>query len=228
MKTTRRALLAICAALVIGCAGSPSRTAEVPAVPGALPPGPAQAAAATGYDHPAWQQLIAAARNEGKLIMRGAPNPEAREDIPRAFKERFGVEIEWDSARASDLYSRLESERVSGLYSMDVVISGNDLALMLQKGWLEPLRPLLVVPEVSDPSAWRNNRLPFVDPEQQFMFQLERAVYGSWAINPQAVDESELRTLDDVLNPKWKGKLSVDDPTVAGLGELNAVYLYLE
>lgn len=214
MRNIRRVVLAVAITLIAACA---------PATPtGAPPPAPG-----AGYDHPAWRELISAARQEGRVAVRGAPNPEAREAIPKAFKERFGIEVEWDSSRASDLYSRLEAERLAGLYTMDVVISGNDLADLLQRDWLEPLKPLLVAPEATDLAAWQNDRLPFVDPTEQYLFQLERAVYGSWVINPQLVDETELRTLEDVFNPKWRGKISVDDPTVSGFGQVNAIYLYV-
>jgi len=224
------ALLLLGTACAPASSGAPPASAPAQAAPPS-PPTPGQATTTTGalsYDAPAWQALVEAARKEGKLVMRGAPNPEARERIPRAFKERFDIDVEWDSARASDLYSRLEAERAAGLYSMDVVISGGDLATFVRNGWAEPLRPLLVAPEVLDPAAWRGSRLPFLDPKQQYLLQLEQAVYGAWVINPQVVGESELHALDDLLSPRWKGKISVDDPTVSGFGELSAVYVYLE
>jgi iron(III) transport system substrate-binding protein len=52
-------------------------------------------------------------------------------------------------------------------------------------------------------------------------------VYGSWIINPQEVRESELRRLDDLLDPRWRGRISTDDPAGAGLGLAAATYLYL-
>jgi iron(III) transport system substrate-binding protein len=222
--------------LAAACATAQSPTSAPAAAPlGSSPsaaPGGAAAQpvpGATNYDHPVWKQLIEAARREGKLVVAANPNPEIRERIPRYFKDRFGVEIEFVIGRSHELLTRLQSERASGLYTIDVVVSGGDSgSQMYSDGWLQPMRPLLVVPEVADPSLWRGNRLPFIDPEQQYSIQLEQSVTGIWVINPQLVNESEVRTLDDVVNPKWRGKISMEDPLVTGLGPNNAIYIYLE
>src|SRR5918912_1020292 len=68
----------------------------------------------------------AAARQEGKLVLASSPNPDTRVQLPQAFKERFGVEIEYLGGRSSDLQTRLGSERASGVYSVDVIIGGGD------------------------------------------------------------------------------------------------------
>lgn len=177
---------------------------------------------------PIWAEMAEAARREGKLVLAGNPSPEVRERIPEAFRERFGVEIEYLVARGSELQARLESERAAGLYTIDVMISGTPSEYrMHQQGLLAPIRPLLVAPDALELSVWRNNRLPFVDPDQQYMFQLQSGVGGAVYINPQAVNESEIRSWDDLLDPKWRGKISHEDPTVTGQGQGNGVYVYL-
>jgi len=229
-----RLLLAACVVLLVACSGAApstpapgqSRERSAAAQP-AAPQGEAQPAR-NNYDAPAWQALIAAARQEGKLVLASSPTPETRRKLPAAFKERFGIEVEYLGGRSSDLQTRLRGERSSGVYTVDVIVGGADTsASMYREGWFAPIRPLLVVPEVQDPTVFRNNRLPFLDPDEQTMFELETSVSGAWVVNPELVSESELRTLDDLLNPKWKGKISVEDPTVPGQGQNAAVYVYL-
>lgn len=177
---------------------------------------------------PIWNELAEAARKEGKLVLAGNPSSETRQQLPEAFKRRFGVEIEYIAGRGSDLENRLLAERAAGVYGVDVVISGtNSFVRMIEHGWLEPIRSLLVVPEVTDPSAWRGGKLPYTDPEKRLILQLASGVTGAWTINPQVVNESELGTFDDLLNPKWRGKISMEDPTVTGQGAGNAAYIYL-
>src|SRR5712692_9078754 len=43
-----------------------------------------------------WDDLVAAARQEGMVVLGGAPPiPETRQELPEAFRRRFGVEVEY-------------------------------------------------------------------------------------------------------------------------------------
>jgi iron(III) transport system substrate-binding protein len=226
-------LVALALAAIVACGPAPAaapKAAPAPAQPAAQPASrPAEPSAGkVNYDHPAWKELIEAARREGKLILASGPSPETRLKLPAAFKERFGIEVEYLGGRSSELQTRLRGERSSGVYTVDVIIGGGDTSVaMHQDGWFAPIKPLLVVPEVRDPSVFRGNRLPFLDPEEQSMFELEASVTGAWIVNPQVVRDGELTKLDEVLDPKWRGKISVEDPTVPGQGMNDAVYLYM-
>src|SRR5689334_19093262 len=214
--------------LVVACGGG---------APGAAPSGQAAAqsgraapppAAASAYDNPIWQELIAAARQDGKLVLASSPNPDTRVRLPAAFKERFGVEIEYLGGRSSELQTRLRGERASGVSTVDVIVGGGDsVTAMYNDGWFTPIRPQLVVPEVQNPNVYRNNRYPFLDPQDAYMFELEADVTGHWIVNPQVVSDRDLQKYDDLLDPRWKGKISVEDPTVPGQGQNNGIYLYV-
>ncbi len=228
MRSVVRLLCAASALLAAACA----TPAPAPAPGGQPASGSARQAPSPApqslYDDPAWQELIAAARQEGKLVLASSPNPDTRVRLPAAFKERFGVEIEYLGGRSSELQTRLRGERASGVSTVDVIIGGADsVTSMYNEGWFTPLRPQLVVPQVKDPSAFRNNRFPYKDPQDAYMFELESDVTGHLVVNPQIVADADLQKLDDLLNPKWKGKISVEDPTVPGQGQNNGVYLYV-
>lgn len=213
------ALVAACGPAAPPAAPSTADGAQPAAAPSAVP-------AASAYDAPAWRELIAAARQEGKLVLASGPTAATRQNLPRAFKERFGVEIEYLGGRSSDLANRLENERAAGVYSMDAIVGGGDTVIrMYQSGWFEPIRPLLL-PEVADPAGWRNGRLPFLDPDDSYLVELEGSVTGVVAVNSQLVGEGEIKTFDDLLNPKWRGKISVEDPQTAGSGQNRAIYVY--
>jgi ABC-type Fe3+ transport system substrate-binding protein len=223
-------LLGVACAAPAPAPGASSKPAAGSAPVATSPPArQAPTAAPRGvYDDPAWQELIAAARQEGKLVLASGPNPDTRVRLPAAFKERFGVEIEYLGGRSSDLQTRLASERASGVYTVDLIIGGGDtVTAMYNDGWFAPIRPQLVVPEVRDPSVFRNNRYPFLDPQDAYMFGLEADVTGHWIVNPQVVADQDLQKLDDLLDPKWRGKISIEDPVTAGQGQNNAVYLYV-
>src|SRR6266852_3768142 len=73
-----------------------------------------------------WNDLVAAARQEGILVVLGPPTPELRRRLPEAFRQRFGITIEYTGQPSGDFAARLASERSAGIYSADIVISGSN------------------------------------------------------------------------------------------------------
>jgi iron(III) transport system substrate-binding protein len=176
-------------------------------------------------DDPAWLDLVHAAQREGTVNL-GA-TVVGREDLPVAFKQRFGVELVMDLTDATQFPAKLQSERAAGLYTEDAVVLGSPFTLPWYKaGWLDPIRPALMLPEVTDAAKWHDDRLPFLDPEDQYVVQMFRFLSGIISVNTQVVQDGEIHTWDDLLNPKWQGKIVLEDPTVTGRGQGNAVYLY--
>ena len=177
-----------------------------------------------------WNGLIAAAKKEGKVVVRGYPDPEARRQIPAAFEARFGVSVEYITGRSSQLVARLLMERRAGLYSVDVIMGGlSTLANPLySEKMLTPIRPLLIFPEVVDPSKWKKGKLWFMDPEDQYIPRLLSYRTGVLYINTRYVKPGEIKLMKDLLNPKWKGKISTGDPRTSGSGSLGPIILYLE
>ena len=232
MRTLARLLVVALLASVVGCsAGQPAGApAAAPARSDAAPSqrsGGEQAATAD-YDTPLWRELAEAARREGKLVLASGPTPATRQNLPAAFKQRFGVEMEYLGGRSADLATRLQNERAAGVYTVDLLIGGGDTVVsMHQSGWFTPIRPLLVAPEVVDPAVWRGKRVPYLDPGEDSLLELAASVTGVVTINTQLVGEGEIRSLDDLLNPKWRGKISLEDPVVAGSGQNRAIYLWL-
>src|SRR5262245_726007 len=169
-------LLMLVGALLVAC-GSPaaSSTSSAPRAGGAAPA--ATSGSATMYDTPFWQELAAAARAEGTLVLSSSPTPATRQNLPRAFKERFGVDVEYLGGRSAELVTRVENERAVGLYTLDVHLGGGDTIVgMYQNGWLAPVRPQLGAPEVVDPTVWCGGRLPFRDPDDSYLLDLESSV----------------------------------------------------
>ena len=175
-----------------------------------------------------WNQLIAAARREGKVVVSGPPNPDIRRELPAKFKERFGIDLEYIGGRTSVLAGRLRLERRVGHYTVDVSISGTETAatIFYAEKMIEPLRPLLL-PEVRDPTKWKGKKIWFYDPENKYILQLIRYVSSPLSINTRYVKPEEFKSFKDLLNPKWKGKISASDPTIHGSGGSIATMLHL-
>jgi iron(III) transport system substrate-binding protein len=86
----------------------------------------------------------------------------------------------------------------------------------------------MILPEVVDPGKWKTGKLWFTDPEEKFVLRVFRSVSGLFFYNADHAKAEELRSFKDLLNPKWRGKISTDDPMVNGSGAANAAMLYVE
>ena len=174
---------------------------------------------------------LTAARREGKVVVAASPHAEVRKTLPSAFEQRFGIALEYLGGRSSDTIARLQAERQAGTSTIDVLLSGIDgLANVLYPGkMLDPLRPALTLPEVLDTSKWKKGKLWFMDPEEKYILRLFNVVSAHFHINTQHVNPMEFRSAKDLLNPKFRGKISVTDPTITtGSGSSTAPLLYRE
>ncbi|MEA2986068.1 MAG: hypothetical protein QOD94_2322, partial [Alphaproteobacteria bacterium] len=82
------------------------------------------------------------------------------------------------------------------------------------------------LPEVTEGKNWKRGSIWFVDPEEQYVLRLFSTVNEAFWINTKEVKAGELRKVQDLLNPRWKGKIAFMDPTVAGTGANQAANLY--
>lgn len=169
-----------------------------------------------------WKELVAAAKKEGKIVVAGPAEPRTRTNLPAAFQNRFGISVEYISGRTSEVAAKLRVERRAGLFSVDVFLSTtNPMYLILYpEKMLDPLKPALLLPEVVDPSKWKTGKPWFMDPEDRYILRLFNNVSDWLHINTQQVKPAEFRFAQDLLHPKWLGKISVDDPTTTGGGGL--------
>ena len=175
-----------------------------------------------------WNALIDAAKKEGKVVVAGSPDPVMRNEIMPRFKERYGIGIELLAGRSSEITARVKTERASGIYSVDVYLSGPDTTAVVLYGdkMIDPLRPLLVMPEVADGAKWKRGKVWFADPEERFAARPFSSVATMMFINTDHVKPEEMRSAKDLLNAKWRGKISAEDPTTTGSGSNAAARFY--
>ncbi|HLQ33353.1 MAG TPA: extracellular solute-binding protein [Chloroflexota bacterium] len=203
-------------------AGASSGAASSAAKPA---PGSAAAQAVAG----SWDDLVAAAKKEGKVVISGPPDPETRAKLPPAFKDKFGIELEYLGGNSSQLAARIESERAANQYSIDASVGGSDtfFGTFLAKKWLDPLKPALVLPDVTDSSKWKAGSVWFRDPDKNTILQLFNTVQPMLTLNLEMMKPSDIPNADALLDPKWKGKLCAYDPSVNGAGIAIASAIYV-
>lgn len=190
---------------------------------------PTTAPAVTSAASSAWDQLVAAAQKEGNVVVSGPPAPDARTKLPEAFKQRFNIDMEYLAGNSSQLASRIESERAASQYTIDVSLGGPDTVYgtFLPNKWLDPLKPVLTQPDVVDSKVWPTGAPWFRDPSADTSLQIFNTVSPIGYINTTLVSPDELKTVDDLLNPKWKDKIASYDPSVNGGGLIFGSVLYV-
>ncbi len=176
-----------------------------------------------------WADWQAGAKKEGRVVVAGSPDPEVRKGLLEGFRAKFGLPLEYLSGR-SDLAEKLKAERQAGLSTVDAFFSGTTTfaTILYPEKMLEPLRPALILPDAVDSSKWKKGKPWFVDPEEKYILRLLNYLTYQIYINTQQVKPEELKSVKDILHPKWKGKIAAYDPTVAGTGSNDASIFYLQ
>ena len=96
-------------------------------------------------------------------------NPE----ILKAFNKDYPeIKVTTAGGHGSELGARILAERRAGKYLVDLYAGGPTTpyrALYLSKA-LDPIAPLLLLPEVTDVSKWFTGKHVYADPEDRYLF----------------------------------------------------------
>ena len=175
-----------------------------------------------------WDKTIKAAEEEGALTiyMTQAFEPVFRDSFQKKYPK---IKVTMAAGRGPELSQRVMSERRAEKFAVDLYISGNisPLTVFHRAKILEPIKPLLLLPEVVDASAWYEGKHHYDDPENRYIFVFEGTPRsGEITYNTKLVNPSEIKSYWDLLNPKWKGKIVSVDPLVSGPISAAHIFFY--
>lgn len=199
--------------LVLFAASCAPQTGPAPAPPTAAPPAapisPKQTASAATPEEAAWAKVMETAKKEGKLnIYSFNMTGDIGIAVSRAFESKYGVKLDIITGGGAALAERIRIEKRMGTMVADVMdantfqtsnikdigatISADDLPALKEKGvWLvEP---------------WAN------DPQKHKL--IHTVLYYTPVINTSQIRSSdEPKSLKELAQPKWKGKMTGYDP----------------
>lgn len=166
-----------------------------------------------------WGKTMQAARKEGRVVVYATSLGPALNEVIPLFKNRYGIILEIISGRGGELMTKLISERRAGVYYGDVLITGTNtyFGQTEPEGIADPLEPTLILPEVLEPKNWYGGNLNWGDMGRKSL-QIFAFPMPNVAINTNLVKPGEVKGLRDLLNPRWKGKIVMNDPTISGSG----------
>jgi len=189
-KITRRQLLKTSAAAAAALFAEPLR-AQAPAASAVTP------------------ELIAAARKEGKVAFYSAMDLPVSEKLAKAFEAKYaGVAVRVERSGSERIFQRVAQEMASNIHACDVINSADAAHFIAFKrnGWLAPY--------VSDEMA-QHFPAQYRDPDGLFL--TTRVWLSSLGYNTELVKaEDAPRSLADLLDPKWAGKMVKAHPAYSG------------
>jgi ABC-type Fe3+ transport system substrate-binding protein len=174
-----------------------------------------------------WQGLLAAAKKEGSVVVMGpAPLTKA---ISEGFQRDTGITVNFVGGSIADQTTRLEREAKAASVTIDIAIGGGiELLTLYPHGYLEAIKPKLVLPGVKDPANWIGGQMKWFDNQQAYMLQVSNWVHAWPVVNSKEVDVSRLTSWKDLLRPEFKGKIAAYDPRLGGPGQSQAAFLVHE
>ena len=175
-----------------------------------------------------WDKTVKAAEAEGALAiyMTQAFEPVFRETFQKKYPK---IKVTTVVGRGPDLSQRIMSERRAEKFAVDLYVSGNisPLTVFHKAKILEPVKPLLLLPDVLDTSAWYEGKHHYDDPENRFIFVFEGTPRsGEITYNSKLVNPAEFQSYWDLLQPKWKGKIVSVDPFASGPISAAHIFFY--
>lgn len=162
-------------------------------------------------------KLYEAAKKEGKVTVYTDLAAEFIQQVGDSFKKKYpGIEFDFFRGDTTQVVTRIESEIAASRHSVDMFTStSNRSSDFAKKGWLAEYKaetaksfPKGIQPESG---LWYNYALNTT----------------SWAYNPKLVKPEEApKTFDELLDPKWKGKIGMQDPKSGGGGAHTWIMAY--
>jgi iron(III) transport system substrate-binding protein len=188
---------------------------------------PAQGAARRDWEQE-WERVVAAAKQEGRVVISATPGDAAREALTRFQTDYPDIRAEATGALAAPFQTRLQQEREAGQFLWDLYVGGfgPELPRQVELGWLDPLKPALILPEVQDDAKWLGGfDAGFMDTAGQAAYAFTLDVTSNTYINHDLVPEGSFQREEDILDPRWKGRIAWQNPRLGGSGTRGVAFL---
>jgi len=151
---------------------------------------------------------IAAAKKEGKVVLYTSAPMAAAQKVAAAFQEKYGISVELFRSGGAAILRRFMMEQQAGHAGTDVLVSSDRAAVidMMAKGMFLPFKP----------DGFDQVPAAFNDPAGHYVAQRVSiiSIYGRTDLVPP---HDLPKTWDDLLSPRFKGKLVITNPAFTSL-----------
>lgn len=174
-----------------------------------------------------WDEILAAARNEGSLVaVLGGSASRNYRPIFKNFEDKFGIRTVVSTGGGSKQADRLLAERRAGKSEVDVIMAGGTTAVtrLVPNGVLDPIAPVLFRPDVVDTSHWFKGKHLYSDPEEKYVLAFSGTADAAPIVvrfNTEKLPIEEASKIGSVwkfLDKRFAGQIAALPPTIAGAG----------
>lgn len=159
-----------------------------------------------------WDELQVKAREEGELVIIGGSAAVVYRPLFKYFGDKYGIKVRSNGGSSRELVDRILAERNAGRFTIDLFISGlgTSTQRLIPNGVLQPIEPLIILPDVNDLTNWEGGTRRFVDPGRTYIISYAATagsgITGSW-YNTNRLTEDDVRSLTsvwDYLDKDWQ------------------------
>jgi iron(III) transport system substrate-binding protein len=168
-----------------------------------------------------WNTIVAKAKQEGVVVVHGAPGRKYRAVLVAAFNKAYpDIKVQFSGASGAVEVPKVLRERQAGIYSWDVWVSGptNALGTLKATGFFQPLRPILRPENTADDKWIGGFNLGWMDRDQKLFYGFDGTAQNPVKVNWDVVSRDSFTSLADLAKPEFAGKIVFHDPRVSGTG----------
>jgi len=168
-----------------------------------------------------WKKTVEAAKKEAKIVVGGPPTAVLRKQYKETFEQKMGVELELISAPGPQNAGKAAAEFKAGVRYFDVLHGGSGtLESLMKENMLAPFLDYMILPEVKDPRQWWGGHLWEDNVKtSRFIYSFSADFSVPPFFNADLLKPGEISSYDDLLSPKWKGKIGFFDPRTPSAGQ---------
>lgn len=165
------------------------------------------------------QSTYDAAKGEGKLTIYSDQTIETIQVLADGYKAKYpGIDVDFFRSDSTKVMQRFETESAAGRHAADVMMTVDRLVKTLVKKGLT--------------QEYRSSELSNY-PEDLHVANGQYSNWGvsltSFAYNTDQLSEADApKDWEDLLDPKWKGKIGMQDPLSGGGAKMWVVTMYRE
>src|SRR6266446_6242618 len=177
------------------------------------------AARALAATSPEWEGTVAAAKKEGKVAINtftGQGYARVLKLFAQAYPE---IKVDHTNLEPVEFSPRIINERKAGVYTWDVATMPTSTALQVLRpaGIFDPIRGAVIAPDARNDAHWRGGfEAGFLDRDRNLAYAFTLVRAPGVFVNVDQVKEGELKSMKDLLAPKWKGRIAISDPRTIG------------